>query len=308
MNYAQDRLDRKSRNGTLQADYETAYSQRNHRLVAQTLRDAGCNSAACVHYLRAVACENDNNNENDGAVDNAIQMIELAGFPHEALIVAMQYRQCGRRRFIQQEEYECPTTLPSFSTLFGDHQTHESSSDLMQDDEKRTNEQPCGKDETRQLLFSEREEDEDTCAEETKMQQLLQQADDQALKTCASANDIWQACTMKTPLPCITDAPLSSFLQVWNTYDEHPAFSYPLQLLFVKLLFQCYPRLVVRIAIELPIAHMATTMDRAQRNLLKSHWAYYTFIRSLSLGKVKIKLAGRKKTQTASQLFPISWT
>jgi len=252
MNYATDRLDRKLREGTLKTDYSQAFVTQNHSLLAQTLRDAGCNAQAVYHYAASQT------------VGDLGQMLELAGRSWDALQVLLMCRRSGGVEWCK-EEPRWPQERPSFLECIA-----------SKDPLTFRGHCGCGNDEcgSLELTFDVFNLD------------VLQQTEESLEKRCG-ANDIWQALTLQQALPI---PGLPEILQVWNNQSDFSNFDLPLQLLYIKLLFLHFPRLAM-------VTCLQVTLPPDLPPSLKSHRAYYLFIRSLCLGRVRIKLGRRKPTQ-----------
>jgi hypothetical protein len=92
MNYAEDRLDRKSRGTGLWDDFSHALEQNDDVLLGRTLRDCGWVRHAAYHYGRAWRNESTMSDERIG---DYAQMVELAGFPEIGILALLHYRMRG---------------------------------------------------------------------------------------------------------------------------------------------------------------------------------------------------------------------
>jgi hypothetical protein len=97
MNYAEDRSDRRARQGSLFADYQSALDETlinnreaatGHTLLATVLRDAGLCRQALYHYGMAWIFDNQ-------AVGDYAQMAEFSGFPEVGILALLHYRRRG---------------------------------------------------------------------------------------------------------------------------------------------------------------------------------------------------------------------
>ena len=94
MNYAEDRIDRRYREGTLWKDYQQALKQADHELLARTLRDTGWNRRSVFHYASAW-CESPSSWK---AAGDYAQAAEMVGFPEIGIVALLCYHSKGKLR------------------------------------------------------------------------------------------------------------------------------------------------------------------------------------------------------------------
>lgn len=264
MNYAQDRLDRRARNGDIQIDYKKALQTKDHSLLATTLRDVGWNRHALFHYAQAWM----QSDEDPIAAGDYAQMAEFCGFPEIGVMAIGAYRLCIKL----DSEVE---TIRSMETEAKNKETL---------NENRLESTPpvghcgcgcarCG----RSYLFVPF-----MCAHINPMLDDLKaflglSAD---VEDAPSAYKVLIGRDSRSLSPLVPrNSSVPSMLRFWQKSENYRELSVELQLLWTKLLYLVCPSLAIHLVIE--VKKTRRTFSLA----FKSHWAYQALLESLVLGE-----------------------
>jgi hypothetical protein len=278
MNYAEDRLDRRARHAEgkdlLWKDYIEALQGSNHELLARTLRDIGWNSHALFHYGQAwceaaVASNADDLSSDTSwkAAGDYAQMAELAGFPEVGVLALFVYRARGAM------QSPVTTTL----SLDGIHQLDPSW--LLQKEPSGRN-CGCGMPEcgSSKRFFPGKDIS-------LVLVELATYCRDYSQRRAITpiANEILGQMANDVRLP---DPDIPELLLFWKRNNPTPTqlsllpLPCVLQLLLIKLLYLTLPVLAAE-------AVAYTRFDEPARLAAdyKSHWAYYVFIKAVTMGE-----------------------
>jgi hypothetical protein len=289
MNYAEDRLDRRARHAEgkdlLWKDYTEALQGSNHELLGRTLRDIGWNSHALYHYgqawceasaLESTAASGDSDDVSSSgswkAAGDYAQMAELAGFPEVGVLALLVYRARG--------DIQSPAT-----TTLSLNGIDELDPSWLQQKEPSGRNCGCGLPEcgSSMRFFP----GNDTSLVLVELATYCRDyAERQAITPIA--NEILGQQLNDNTLP---DPDIPELLLFWRNSNEtttttqqlQPQFlplPCVLQLLLIKLLYLTLPVLAAE-------AVAYTKFDEPVRLAAdyKSHWAYYVFIKALSMGE-----------------------
>ena len=257
MNYAEDRLDRKSRGTDLWDDFQLALRQNDHGLLGRTLRDVGWIRHAVFHYSKG-----------PNTVGDYAQMAELAGFPEIGILALLRFR--NRGEFLVSSEPEVDFHA-STSTL--------DPSWLQQ--EAPHGHCGCGLEKCGQSLC-----EVSTIHMDPVLRELESYTRGLPMRTMPTAHEILGAtCRSKKP-DCSDDIP--ELLKFWKTDSaEFRSLSPVLQLLLTKQLYLVLPTLAAE-----AVAHVQFDQRRMAVDF-KSHNAYHVLIQAVVLGE-RIKPYRRK--------------
>jgi hypothetical protein len=303
MNYAEDRLDRRARHDAegknlLWKDYTEALQQGvgkgsnsiNHELLANTLRDIGWNSHALYHYGQAwceasaassavdlaASRDGDDDVRSNGswkAAGDYAQMAELAGFPEVGVLALLVYRARG----------DIHSPASSTSSSDGINQLDPS---WLQQKEPSGRNCGCGLPECGSSghFFPGK----DTSHVLAEVATYCHEYSERRAMT-PIANEILGQQLNDNILP---DPDIPELLLFWRNNNETTTTTQQqklpkllplpcvLQLLLIKLLYLTLPVLAAE-------AVAYTKFDEPARLAAdyKSHWAYYVFIRALTMGE-----------------------
>jgi len=317
MNHAEDRRDRKARDGFLASDY--AQSLGDHGARAATVRDAGWNRAAVYHYGVAW-CENPSRASSAG---DYAAMADLAGFPELGLVALLVYRRmtmaslrdrddAGARTFKELHllmrldeipDAGCWADPVDYSVVF------DSCTSRSQCRDCGCGQAGCGGPAWMIPMTETAIEVVLQCLEEYASNRValhyhwqerehIPSRQQSAIPTAHNlikmlADGVLDVRNFNdTVLPAIP-----TLLQFWekDDADDRPLPS-ELQLLMIKLLFQVLPSLAIEAVVCLRLDDNGNnTLSTVLSQRYKSHYAYYIFVKALVLG-IRIK-PHRKRLQ-----------
>jgi hypothetical protein len=288
MNYAEDRLDRRARHAEgkdlLWKDYTEAIQGNNHELLGRTLRDIGWNSHALYHYGQAwcdasasvaVASDDDDDVSSNGswkAAGDYAQMAELAGFPEVGVLALLVYRARGDI----QSSATTSLSLDAIGLL---------DPSWLQQKEPSGRNCGCGLPEcsSSSRFFPGK----DTSLVLVELATYCRDFAERQAITPIANEILGQQLNDNT----LSDPDIPELLLFWRNSNEtttttqqlQPQFSplpCVLQLLLIKLLYLTLPVLAAE-------AVAYTKFDEPARLAAdyKSHWAYYVFIKALTMGE-----------------------
>ena len=318
MNYAEDRLDRRSRHADadssspLEKDLNQAHKYlgeqsmntkyKGHELAGRDLRDAGLSPQAIYHFAMAwiISCSLDEEDEcecilKDKAVGDYAQMAELAGFPEVAVISLLFHMNGGvfKMEVEQKEEY---------------HQMGNKGNIFAEDGTDRFNLNcGCGLSECgasdcfipSQIHSSSLYQDILDAFKD-----LESHLNDSCRREESVAADILEAVTKatqkKNPIAMEPKTPsyIPSSLRFWSNRSIRPL-SHLLQILLLKILYSAPVGSSFLVLACEGIRHLSLSMPlssklgRQMAQSHKSHWAYYVLIHKIVLGE-RVKMHRRK--------------
>jgi hypothetical protein len=271
MNYAEDRLDRRARQGgggDLRADYDLAIQTGDHELLGRTLRDNGWNRHAIFHY----ACHWMTHPDDWRAAADYSQMIELSGYSFNALLALLAYRNKSPLLDLSNHslEREREKVAPDVAWL---NQTPEE----MVGRHCGCGWMGCGQ----HVCFDCIVDHSSVIAAINDYVQSApaRYADNGQVPT---ANQIHHQISLGHDIVVEAEPPIPSLLTLWANSDDdataaqYRAFSPLLQMFAIKLLFLTIPSLAIETVV---CTDLEVTTD------WKSHRAFYIFVKALSLGE-----------------------
>jgi hypothetical protein len=265
MNYAEDRLDRRARNGrdSLRKDFSAGVRGGNHELLGRTLRDVGWNRRALYHYATAWREAPD---AGPAAAGDYAQMADLAGFPEVGVLALLTYRSKGKLR-VPAKKHD--TRSSNVNGLWLEQRECDVGGDCG-----------CGDPACGQSICYVPMEEEGLVP----ILEALEGLCSSNRKVTVSANDILR-CKCKANREDLPDDALPvvpKILAFWEEDDDSfrplPAV---LQLLLIKLLYSVVPSLAAQAVVLGDLDKLEPTMSAEY----KSHWAYYVLIRAVVLGE-----------------------
>jgi len=328
MNYAEDRLDRRSRHAgadsssPLEKDLNQAHKYlsadeqsmktkyKGHELAGRTLRDAGLSPQATYHYAMAwiSACSLDDEDEGDcifndefelereKAVGDYAQMAELAGFPEVAVITLLFHMNGGEFK-MEGEEKEKWQHMGNVGNIFAEDGTDRFNLNCG-----------CGLSECgasdcfipsqihssslyRDILGDFNDLESHLNDSNRREESLAADILDAVEKATRKKNPI----VMKPKTP--SDIPLS--LRFWSNKSIRPL-SHLLQILLLKILYSAPVGSSFLVLACEGIRHLSRSLPlssklgREMAQSHKSHWAYYVLIHKVVLGADRVKMHRRK--------------
>jgi hypothetical protein len=287
MNYAEDRLDRRSRfeagDNSLWKDYSQARASHNHALLARTLRDVGWTTHALYHYGQAWCVSP----QADLACGDFAQMAEFAGLPEIGVVALLAWRAAS-----SSEDGLPPPDEDAFRTLVANHAPPLDETWLQQ----RSPATDCGCGATRC----------GTLACYSPMRHVAPILDTLQAYCVAVATRrqpvpstamILNRLANPTRVRALPDPAISPLLLFWKSDGRYRDLSPLLQMLLVKLLYVCgLPTLASQ-----AVAYSEIPLTRQY----KSHHAYFVLIRAVVLGE-RVK-AHRKKSSWHTAVWDVLW-
>jgi hypothetical protein len=251
MNYAEDRLDRKSRGTDLLNDFQLALRQNDHGLLGRTLRDVGWIRHAVFHYSQ---CQGPN------SIGDYAQMAELAGFPEIGILALLRFRNHG----------EIPASCEA-QVDFQPTASTQNPSWLRQ--EAPTGHCGCGLEKCGQSLC-----EVTTIQMDPVLKDLESYVECLPMRTMPTAHEILGATSQSKAPTCSDNIP--DLLQFWKTDSaEFTSLSPALQLLLTKQLYLVMPTLAAEAVAQVQFDQRQMAID------FKSHNAYHVLIQAVVLGE-----------------------
>ena len=311
MNYAEDRLDRKSRNSDqifLEAHKHIKYDDisiqaKGHALAGRSMRDEGLMPQATFHYGMAwtLTCCVDKNDEREGdegesenvvdidigsksakAAGDFAQVLELAGFP-EVAVVFLLFHSLGGSLFSHEQKQEVFSSRDGTTYAGTRTEGKNRSSDYGLGYGKR----PCfiPIQMTTSVLFQE------IFNAFQSLENYLQNPSREEFYAADLLERVSKATQKKNPLRIRPEVPshIPPQLQFWK--NEIRSFGNLLQILLAKIMYSspigssflylaCES--IRHLSVQLPLS---SPQGRRMARTHKSHWAYYTLMYKVILGE-----------------------